>query len=139
MSYEELEGPFGGINVEATAFGFLLGLTYQFSPGADTNPFVGIGIGVVETEVTASVPGLTAKSDSTDFAATLGGGVEIAISAMAAISPSIEVQTVDDESDVFASLPLNIWFNDRVYGLLAAAYGFDDGDVLYGFGLGFGI
>ena len=139
LFYAKLEGDVEGIDVEATAKGVLGGVNYHFTPDQKANPFVGIRVGFVSTEAEASVAGYSESEDEDDFAIAVGAGVEVDLNDQVAIRPTIEYDKIDDEDDFIAGVSLSMWFNESVFGVLAASYAFDDGDVSYSAGLGFGF
>lgn len=139
LSYAKLEGDVEGIDVEATAKAVRAGINYHFTPEQQANPYVRISVGFVSTDAEASVSGYSESEDETDFAIAIGAGVEVDLNDQVAIRPSIGYSKVGDEDDFGAGISLSIWFNESVFGGLATSYAFDDGDVSYSAGLGFGF
>lgn len=64
---------------ELDQFGFMVQGLYDFLPDSGIRPYLGVGIGVVDGEVTATVAGITAKSDGTNFAYRGLAGVGVAL------------------------------------------------------------
>jgi len=69
----------------------------------------------------------------------IGGGVEVDLSEPLAVRPSIAYERLDDSDDFIAGIGLSLWLNESLFGSLSASYGFDEGDVTYIVGLGFGF
>jgi len=64
---------------ELEQWGFMVNGIYDFLPDSGIRPYLGVGIGVVDGDVTARVGGLTASSDGTNFAYRGLAGVGIAL------------------------------------------------------------
>lgn len=139
LGYSKLEGDFMGIDFEATSIGFLGGLNYHFMPDKKVDPFVGIAAGLVKTDAKASYFGYELSDDEDDFGITIGAGVEIDLNDQMSFRPNIGYVKAGDKDDLAAGIGLNVWFNESVFGGLAVSYAFDEGDVLYSAGIGFGF
>lgn len=142
-SYAKLDGNFidvSVVEVETTARVFVGGINYHFTPDKKTNPFVGIRIGFFSGKTTEDHFWGFSESHSEDgFAVSVSSGVEINLSDQVAILPAIEYDKLDDEDDFITSVSLSIWFNEFILGGLATSYAFDNGDVSYSVGLGYGF
>ena len=134
------EGNYLVIDLETTAKAFLVGMNYHFTLKEKVNPFVGIAAGLVKREVEASYRGYKYyDEDEEDPIIAVGGGVEVALNESLAVRPSITYQKIDSYDDFIAGIGLSLWFNESVFGNLSASYAFDDGDVAYSVGMGFGF
>ena len=136
-SYAKLDGEVARIDVEATAIGLLGGINYHFSPERNINPYIGVDAGIVRRDV--EVSGSGNDEDETDFAFSLGGGMEIDLSPQVALRPSMGYSRVGDDDDIHTGISLSYWFNQNVFGLVGLSYAFDEGDLTYGVGLGMGF
>ena len=139
LGYSKLEGELVGIDCEATSIGLLGGLNYHFTPDEKVDPFVGIAVGLVKTSAKASYLGYELSEDQDDFALSIGGGIEIDLNDQISLRPNIGHFNVGGEDDFAAGVGLNVWFNKSIFGGLAVSYGFDEGDVSYSVGIGFGF
>lgn len=139
IGYSKLEGSWEGVDIESTAKSLIGGIAYQFKPKQQINPYITFTCGIVSTEVELSVPGFSLREKDDDFGFSVGGGIEIELSSQSALRPNIDYVKVGDEDDFFMGLGLNFWFTDSTVGILAIDYGFDEGDLYYGIGIGFGF
>jgi len=64
---------------ELDQFGFMVNGIYDFLPDSGIRPYLGVGIGVVDGDISATVAGRTVDSDGTNFAYRGLAGVGIAL------------------------------------------------------------
>lgn len=73
----------GGVSAnvggELDQFGFMVQGLYDFLPDSGIRPYLGVGIGVVDGDVSATLGGVTVKSDGTNFAYRGLAGVGVAL------------------------------------------------------------
>lgn len=139
IGYSKLAGSWEGVDIESTAKSLTGSIAYQFKPEQQINPYITVMCGIVSSEAEFSIPGFSLREKDDDFAFSVGGGIEIELSSQSALRPNIDYVKVGDEDDFFMGLGLNFWFTDNVVGTLAIDYGFDEGDLYYGVGVGFGF
>lgn len=137
LSYAKLDGDYHDIDVDAAFKGAICGISYHFTPEQRANPFIGVRAGLVIIDAKASVEGYNKSEDETNFAFSLATGVEIDLSKEAAIRPTVEYLSIDNEDDFITGISANYWFNDSIFSGLGTSYAFDHGDISYSASIGF--
>jgi opacity protein-like surface antigen len=85
---------------ELDQFGFMVQGLYDFLPDSGIRPYLGVGIGVVDGEVTATVAGVTLKSDGTNFAYRGLAGVGIALGDSATLDVGYRFTGVTSDENI---------------------------------------
>jgi len=126
FSHQELDGTAAwGRNVSVDTNAFLGGANLLLSPDQKTCPFLIGRFGVVDMDNADTEPMIV-----------VGGGVQLDITETGAVTPSLVFQHVDDVDDVVLSVEGNKWFSDNFVGLAGIGVGFDEGDLMFTFGVG---
>ncbi len=126
VSHQEFEGNLAGwgeISIGTTTF--LAGANVLLRPDQKYCPFVIGRAGVVDVD----------DGDS-EAIIMLGGGIEMDLTENAAVTPSLVFEHVDDINEFVLELDGNLWFTENFFGLAGIGYGLDEGDVMFGFGVG---
>jgi len=116
------------IDVEGTAIGAQTGPVYQFLPEEQINPYVFGGAGFVRSKVEAKFMGFKEKETETDFAFSVGGGVEISVGDRVAVLPEIYYFRVGNEDDFVGAVSGILWITDAFFTSARVFYGFDEGN-----------
>lgn len=94
----------GGVSVnvggELDQFGFMVQGLYDFLPDSGIRPYLGVGIGVVDGEVSATLGGVTLKSDGTNFAYRGLAGVGIALGDSATLDVGYRFTGVTSDENI---------------------------------------
>jgi len=125
------------LDLEATGFLAETGPVYHFFPDEQINPFVGATAGFARTKAEARYLGFKEEETETDFAFSVGGGVEILIGDRLAFTPSVGYYRIGNEDDVIAGIGGSFWVTDAFFVGARFSYGFDDGDTAVSLGAGF--
>jgi opacity protein-like surface antigen len=140
VTYTKISGNDMGVDFEGTGKSYIGGINYHFKPNQKVNPFVGLHAGIVSMDAKASnIFGIGVTDHDDDVVITISGGLEVDLSEPLAIRPSIAYQRTGDFDDVSTGIGLSLWFNEFLFGTLSASYAFDEGDLSYFAGLGFGF
>ena len=139
IGYSKAEGDYLGVDVEITATTYLGRLLYHFTPEQSTNPFIVVGVGLVQSEVEAKLMGFVEEEDEDDTLFTVAAGVEVNLSDKSVFRPGIGFATIDDEDDFNAGAEIIIWVDNAVFVSFGGSYWFDSEDMSGWAGLGVGF
>ncbi|MEO0962036.1 MAG: outer membrane beta-barrel protein [Pseudomonadota bacterium] len=94
----------GGVSAtvggELDQFGFMVQGLYDFLPDSGIRPYLGVGIGVVDGDVSATLGGVTVKSDGTNFAYRGLAGVGIALGDSATLDVGYRFTGVTSDENI---------------------------------------
>lgn len=128
------------IDVEGTGTSLGALLQYQFMPGDQVNPFVGVGVLWSKAEIEASVAGYSESEDDDDTGFTVGAGIEFNIDEKISINTGINYQSeMFDEDDIIAGVGFNAWVTPQLLLSVVGQYAFDSEDKGISAGLAIGF
>lgn len=132
---------FAKLEVTSTVFGG--GITYQFLPGEQVNPYISAGLNWAKAEATLKVNGYSEEADDDEIGFNFGTGIEFLIGDSytgpeMSVLAGLGYSSVGDDN-LSLGVSFNVWAMQQVLISLGIDYGFDEGNrTIYG-GIGIGF
>ncbi len=107
-------------------------LVYFFKPSEKVNPYVGVGIAVIDAKM-----GAISYEKSSDTEVGFGSqvGVELELIEQLWLDFGLHYFNIDSENDFIINAGVGYWFNKQIMGALSCAYNLDSENALASLGL----
>ena len=129
------DGDEGGVEIDLTGVAAGGDLIYFFNPNEKVNPYIGVGMAVVNSEVEVSGFGVSESEDDTEVGFGGGVGVELEFTEQVLFRFGLDYFNIDSEDSIDLGIAAGYWFNESVMGSIGGSYDFDSEDAAASIGL----
>lgn len=124
------------VSLDGTSTSLGGGLSYQFKPDEQVNPYLGLGIMWSKVEYES----MGESDDDNDTGLIAGGGIELNLNKQASFDIGLSYQSeMFDEDDILVGFGFNVWVTPVFRLSVSVDYGIDSQDKGISGGLGIGF